>query len=84
MTNPLPRQLYIARIALKCGAVTDIVTPMTLLEIRTALAEHPATIQGHNVEKNWPVNILVYDEVVSVIHAPHEQWLGARPNLTVQ
>jgi hypothetical protein len=84
MAIELPKQLYVARITLKCGAVFDIITEKTVQEIKKELAEHPGVIEGINPQKKWPVMAVIYDEVAAIIHAPHEQWLAARPNLMAQ
>ena len=78
MPNELPEQLYIVRFTLKCGAVFDVVTSLTRDEVRDRLSDTVTIIPGTNPTKQWPVDVVIYDEVACFIHSPHEQWLAGR------
>lgn len=85
MPNEMPKQLYIARFALKSGAQFDVVTELTREEIEDLIKgfgtvpDRFVCIPGINTAKQWPVDLTVDpSEVDCFFHGPHEQWLAGR------
>lgn len=85
MPNELPKQYYVARFVLKSGATFDVVTEMTEDQIRVELSQNIPLIRGWNHDKNWPVNLNIFDksQIDAFFHGPFQVWLASRPNLSI-